>query len=502
MDAILEDMNLDRNGENQRAIRILAYNEMELSEANIASVKEADAKVQQMFETLTPQIVLNLIRESKNPLNMTIDGLNEEIMQQRELRGVTDEQRFSEFLYQMDKTNAITEDERKSFIGIYRLLDKVEKSHGKDIGAVVRNGQEVTLGNLFSADKSRKVRGMDVTVDESFGERASVETAESGILSQIETAYNRTLTSSILRHIRPETLKSMESMDYYNMSFEELNTIMKAGDNGQGEAELVEELSNEFEQALVYEEDVETMLDANDMPKTVTNIIAAHQVMYGEDGIYGMIRNIKSNLSPEKRMRITEQENQLLENLEGKDYVVYGLENIRSSLSQAVHDKESDGTITAMDIQALKYLNAGMPIAMRAVEEDVFQIPLVVGDEVSIMKVSIMQDGSHAGDVTATMQTRKHGELTAFIHMTGNQIEGYIMTEEESGQSALEKNELTLRSVFAKAGMEVKDLRLDGTKPMQYGSETEGEEVSTSKLYRAAKQLLTAIKLTGITADN
>lgn len=502
VDAILEDMNLDRNGENQRAIRILAYNEMELSEANIASVKEADAKVQQMFETLTPQIVLNLIRESKNPLNMTIDGLNEEIMQQRELRGVTDEQRFSEFLYQMDKTNAITEDERKSFIGIYRLLDKVEKSHGKDIGAVVRNGQEVTLGNLFSADKSRKVRGMDVTVDESFGERASVETAKGGILSQIETAYNRTLTSSILRHIRPETLKSMESMDYYNMSFEELNTIMKAGNNGQGEAELVEELSNEFEQALVYEEDVETMLDANDMPKTVTNIIAAHQVMYGEDGIYGMIRNIKSNLSPEKRMRITEQENQLLENLEGKDYVVYGLENIRSSLSQAVHDKESDGTITAMDIQALKYLNAGMPIAMRAVEEDVFQIPLVVGDEVSIMKVSIMQDGSHAGDVTATMQTRKHGELTAFIHMTGNQIEGYIMTEEESGQSALEKNELTLRSVFAKAGMEVKDLRLDGTKPMQYGSETEGEEVSTSKLYRAAKQLLTAIKLTGITADN
>ena len=99
IDEILADMNMDRNEENQRAIRILAYNEMELSRKNIANVKSADAKVQQMFETLTPQIVLNLIREGKNPLNMTIDGLNEEIMQQREVRGVTDEQRFSEFLY-------------------------------------------------------------------------------------------------------------------------------------------------------------------------------------------------------------------------------------------------------------------------------------------------------------------------------------------------------------------------------------------------------------------
>lgn len=501
VDAILEDMDLDRNEENQRAVRILAYNEMELNVANIVSVKSADAKVQQMFETLTPQIVLNLIRESKNPLHMTIDGLNEEIMQQREILGVTDEQKFSEFLYQMDRNNAISEEERKSFIGIYRLLDKVEKSHGKDIGAVVRNGQEVTLNNLFAADKSNRAKGMNVKVDENFGERVNVETQPEGILSQIETAYNQTLTSSILRHMRPETLKSMEFADFRNMTFEELDAIMKAGDNGEGEAELSEQLLNEVSQALTYEDEVATMLEANGMPRTATNLIAAHQVMYGEDGIYGMIRNIKGGLSKEKRSEVTQRENQILENFDSKDDVIYGLENIRANLSEAVHEKETDGTITAMDIQALKYLNAGMPIAMRAVEEEVFQIPLVIGEEVTIMKVSILQDGSHAGEVTATMQTKKYGELEAFMHIEGSQVEGYLLTEEEVGQRVLEDNELTLRSVFAKAGLEVKDLRLDGTKPVQYGSE-ERQEVATSKLYRAAKQLLTAIKLTGIVADN
>lgn len=502
VDDILSDMGMDRNEENQRAIRILAYNQMELSRGNIASVKSADAKVQQMFETLTPQIVLNLIREGKNPLNMTMDGLNEEIMQQREIRGVTDEQRFSEFLYQMDRQNAITEEERKSFIGIYRLLDKVQKSHGKDIGAVVRNGQEVTLNNLFAADKSRKVQGMDVSVDDKFGERVSVETQSESILSQVETAYNQTLAGSILRHIRPESLKSLEGMDYRNMRFEELNALMKAADNGEGQSELAEQLSQDLQEALSYEDSVATMLEAHDMPHTVTNLIAAHQVMYGEDSIYGMVHRIKNNLPKESREKITRQEASILENLESKDDVVYGLENIRSALSEAVHDKEMDGTITAMDIQALKHLNAGMPIAMRAVAEDVFRIPLVVDDDVSIMKVSILRDGSNAGEITATIDTAKYGTLEAFMRVTGDQIEGYIVTEEESGQRKLEKNELTLRSVFAKAGMGIKDVRLDGTKPMQYTEATNREEVATSKLYKVAKQLLTAIKLTGITADN
>ncbi|MGN0438579.1 MAG: DUF6240 domain-containing protein [Lachnospiraceae bacterium] len=502
VDDILQDMNMDRNEENQRAVRILAYNEMELTQSNIVSVKAADAKVQQMFDTLTPQIVLNLIRENKNPLNMTIDGLNDEIMQQREIRGITDEQRFSEFLYQMDRQNEITDEERQSFIGIYRLLDKIEKSHGKDIGAVVRNGQEVTLANLFSADKSRKVRGMDFSVDESFGERVDVATDERSILNQIQTAYNQTLTGSIMRHIRPETLKRISDMDYENMTFEELNRIMKAADVPEGQGELIDTLSQELKEALTYEDDVAMMLEANHMPFTATNMIAAHQVMYGENGIYGMIRNIKQNLSKEGRDHITEKENQVLEQLESKDNVIYGLESIRSGLSLEVHNKESDGTITAMDIQALKYLNAGMPIAMRAVEEDIFQVPIVVDGEVSIMKVSIIQDGNHAGEITASMDTAKYGKLYAYIHANGNQIEGYITTEEEKGQRLLESSELTLRSAFAKAGMEVRDLRLDGTKPMQYGLENISSDMETSKLYKIAKQLLTAIKLSGIASDN
>ena len=112
-----------------------------------------------------------------------------------------------------------------------------------------------------------------------------------------------------------------------------------------------------------------------------------------------------------------------------------------------------------------------------------------------------MHDGKNAGEVTASMETPKYGQLEAFVRVEGSRIEGYVITEDEAGQTVLESNELTLRSVFAKAGIEVKDLRLDGTKPMLYGNEVQ-EKMPTTRLYKIAKQLLTAIKLTGITTDN
>ena len=339
-----------------------------------------------------------------------------------------------------------------------------------------------------------------MAVDDSFGERVDVEVDTKSILEQVETAYNQTISGSILRHIRPQILQNLEALDYQNMSLEELDSLIKASDTWEIERGMSEELSRTLSQALSCEEDVAMMLEANDMPSTVTNILAAQQVMYGKDGVFGMIRNMKQELPQEARKKVTDAESQILEHLESKQDVLYGLENVRAALSEQVHSKETDGTITAMDIQALKFLNAGMPIAMRAVEQDVFQVPLVVDGKVSIMKVSLLQDGEHAGEITATMDTARYGGLEAFIHVENDQLEGYMMVGDEAGQHCLEENELTIRSVFAKIGMEVRDLRLDGTKPVQYGG-VSGEKVSTSQLYKVAKRLMVAIKLTGIIAD-
>ena len=68
VDDILTDMSLDKTLENQRAVRILAYNRMEITAENIERVKEADKQVTAVIEKLTPKNVLQMIRDGVNPL--------------------------------------------------------------------------------------------------------------------------------------------------------------------------------------------------------------------------------------------------------------------------------------------------------------------------------------------------------------------------------------------------------------------------------------------------
>ena len=85
-------------------------------------MKAADEEVQRMFKNMTPAVVTQLIKQGINPLEMKISDLNRVAEQVRSEVGKDDNQKFSEYLYKLEKNNQITEEERNSYIGIYRLI--------------------------------------------------------------------------------------------------------------------------------------------------------------------------------------------------------------------------------------------------------------------------------------------------------------------------------------------------------------------------------------------
>lgn len=66
--------------------------------------------------------------------------LNEAATEIRSQISTRDDSKFSEFLWKLEKNNEITEDERTTYIGIYRLIAQVEKSDGAVIGSLVNQG--------------------------------------------------------------------------------------------------------------------------------------------------------------------------------------------------------------------------------------------------------------------------------------------------------------------------------------------------------------------------
>ena len=101
VDDILTDMSLDKTLENQRAVRILAYNRMEITAENIERVKEADKQVTAVIEKLTPKNVLQMIRDGVNPLEKTFGEL-ESYFAENPQSYEEEAEDYSRFLYQRE----------------------------------------------------------------------------------------------------------------------------------------------------------------------------------------------------------------------------------------------------------------------------------------------------------------------------------------------------------------------------------------------------------------
>ena len=126
VDDILTDMSLDKTPENQRAVRILAYNRMEITAENIERVKEADKQVTAVVEKLTPKNVLQMIRDGVNPLEKTFGEL-ESYFAENPQSYEEEAEDYSRFLYQLEQKKDITENERKAYIGIYRMYTRLRE---------------------------------------------------------------------------------------------------------------------------------------------------------------------------------------------------------------------------------------------------------------------------------------------------------------------------------------------------------------------------------------
>ena len=146
---------------------------------------------------------------------MTIEKLNDIAAEVQDELGVPKE-KYSEFLWKVEKSNEITKEEKEAYIGVYRLLHRVEQSDGAVIGSVLNQNAQLNLRNLLSAVRNKKKEGMDIKIDDEFGGLDVLKTKGPSISEQIEgylkksntedTSYLNRLVQNILDKMDPTKL--------------------------------------------------------------------------------------------------------------------------------------------------------------------------------------------------------------------------------------------------------------------------------------------------------
>ncbi|GKX28731.1 hypothetical protein SH1V18_12110 [Vallitalea longa] len=193
---MLEDLDIDINPNNVRAAKILAYNEMDISESNINNIKLLDQQVSIVLNRLHPNVVAHMIKDNLSPIEMNIDEVINYMNDFDEYMGEDLTDKIAPCINEMDKSNSLTEKERNSMIGIYRMLNTISKSEGRAVGFLMKKDMKLSLNNLMEAAKYlRKTGGkhtdINVNVDDDFGTLQQLQYDRESIRKQIEQAFEK-----------------------------------------------------------------------------------------------------------------------------------------------------------------------------------------------------------------------------------------------------------------------------------------------------------------------
>ena len=513
---ILADLGLETNEANQRAVRILAYNSLSITEESVLTMKAADERVQRTFANLTPATVRELIRQGSNPLDMNLDELNRQAEAIREKSQDADTERFSEYLWKLEQNHGISQEERESFIGVYRLMNQIEKTDGAVIGALVSQGAEFTMRNLLTAVRSAKKGGMDYTVDDDFAGVDAAQTGTKSITDQIETAYQADCMKDVMETLTPVTMqKLLEDPNWEQYTPEQLKQALE--EYAKEAAEQSEELDHayakeqlaELKEAAYADEEVYRFLSRFELPNTVDYILAANRFMHRRGQVFSQVFNKDEVFSGEKVDFAAIQE-EILERFANALKTPKEMAAAQEALAETAENVmktmiSEDEHISSMDIRELKLMNAQLTIAGQMAKDEEYTIPVMVGGEVTNMSLKIVRGTKKKGIVEIMFETAKAGKIAACIEAKEKGVSGLVAVDSKATEQLFKSH---MQDVAKGFGEEEGDLQVTFVDRLSFSrfsgnlnvpqetEETEGEayEVQTARLYKIAKSFIENVK--------
>lgn len=500
VDDILEDMGLEVVEANRRAVRILGYNSLEITQENIQRVKEADLEITSMLNDLKPSMVLEMIREGYNPLEQTAEEINQKIASMK-AQTIAGEENFSEFLWNLEHSEGISQEERNAYIGIYRLMHQIEKSDGAVIGAVLEQGVALTMRNLMTGIRSNKHASMDYRI----GEMDGVDgTKSASITEQIEKGYQ--YTGHLAEQIRSQMVQTDWSLvpdNVMDMSLEMFADCVRQSqmDETKGNGYLTEQLSL-LNQAGQTEEQVLSFLQEKEQPITIANLLASSALFAGRKGLFGELKEAVQDTDEQTEAELTEQMNKMEEQFSDKEEAQSAYNKLLQTAQNSVQQCMDDTSITYERMCSWKLLSSQIHLATNLSQAEDYHIPVDIGGEWTSIHVQFVHSKESVGKVAISFETEFVGRINVEFVERNGALDGYIMTGTRQARELLAQSDDELRQQIEEAsGLVVRKMdyaeygQLDLTSvSATFAEENTSGSVSNTCLYQVAKSVIGFVK--------
>ena len=518
VDSQLESLGMELTAANRRAVRILGYNSIPLTQENINEMKFYDAQVRGLVEQLQPQVTVELIRRGINPLEGSLQQVSEAAETIRRELGVSAEEKFSEYLVKLDRKHELTAEERDSYIGIYRMLYQIEKTDGAAIGALVKSGREMTLSNLLTESRVLRRKGMDVSVDDTFGE---AETVREGryINDQIETAYHSRKLSEATQQLTPDRLERLmeQGKEIGELTPEQLVDFAAALPEGETDRAYRREQLDRLRELAADSSRERRFLERFGLEDSLEQIQAARNILQGESSYRKLLKITEDcgaleHIGEAEVPAVTVEE--AAEAMESRQNLQQLSETMQGRASEMMEMLYAAADLNAEQAGSLRELLAVQNLKQELLKQECFDIPVADESGITGIRLTVIHGSGQEGKFRILL--RKTGEHADILDENAVRVDGsyrkgklelLIAAPERAFADRLRSEARGLQNRLERVGIECDGIFCSTANlgseamlpPVMYETQEanvqpETDNVKTSVLYAAAKETVLHIQ--------
>ena len=502
---LLDSLGMEDTQANQRAVRILGYNSLEITEQNVTKVKELDAQVNSVLDHMKPTLVMKLVQQGENPLDLPLDELDQRLARLADEQDISSEEKYSRYLWRLEQEQGLTKQERDGYIGLFRLMHQVEDSDGAAIGSVMEAGWEMNLRSLLKAVRTEKRKGVDTRIDDDFGGLSDLRYTSKNITQQIDNAfsgkefsgesssdstrqYYERLSRQIMNEMEPAALREISDGDMEQLldhSLERLQEQLKQAEGSQEtQQRLYEQLASKIRETVEQSQESIRYLEQIGLPDTINNIQAAQQLICQNYDVYHEIHERRRDVSGEEQDELRQSMEEISDSLDQEDMLLQSYDRLGQSMEKILEYSYEKEMITSDELRGLKQLRTGMIFQSSRAGRYSYDVPVVTGDQVTTMNVTLIQGEEDTGRVQIYMNN-----ISAEFRVQQGEIKGLVLCDDRQGYDTLSGDGEKLTQALQQDGYNVKNISYS----MNHRSRVEamtakaGEKVPSSSLYRIAK---------------
>ncbi|MBO4904131.1 MAG: hypothetical protein J5367_02810 [Lachnospiraceae bacterium] len=459
VDEILTGLDMDVNDANRKAVRTLGYAGMMINKEAVDSIRTATASVERVISLMTPARTLSMIRDGVNPISENIFELERSLSQES---FEDSQEKYSRFLLRLEKSGNITEDEKQTFIGMYRLFNIIEKQDGRVIGNVLSSGRELTLKNMLEASRNNRHMNSEYIIDDDFGFLEEIVEKGDSVTSQIERAFMQMMDPA-------------PDKEYIREKQREIRTANRTAD-AEGILEMISE------------------------PVTVENILAAGAMTGGMGGGYKKLFSQDHSFEDDKREdgreELTEEDARaLVEKMGDRESAAAAYEAFLDKAG-AVAKRSALASESYEDVRTYSMLYKQIGFASALASTENYEVPVLLEDGWSSIRLTIIHGKDETGKVRASFESEAYGRVDATFSLKTNGVDGFIVSDSRAGVDNLKNIDDKIREGFKNDHMDVANLSYVFSRNTNGGyiPDSEGSDVSNRELYRIAKAFIGAIQ--------